>query len=79
MDSHPILVQSLKIIMTLSQHFFPKERVVKSVIGEFFLDFQPNNFERVFHLPMVDQFIRLTYEAVESWYREHLKEATYII
>ena len=79
MDSHPMLVQSPKIIMTLSQKNFPKERVVKSVIGEFFLDFQPDNFERVFHLPRVDQFIRLTYEVVDWWYREHLKEAIYII
>ena len=27
----------------------------------------------------MDQFIRLTYEAVERWYREHLEEASEII
>ncbi len=27
----------------------------------------------------MDQFIRITYEATERWYREHLKEVTYII
>lgn len=36
--SHPTSVQSTQLIMTLAQHFVPKERVVKSVIGEVVLD-----------------------------------------
>ena len=57
--------------MTLAQHFIPEERVVKSVTEEVVLDLQPNNIERVFHLPRVDQFIRLSYETIERWYREY--------
>ena len=71
--SRPMLVQSLDLIMTLAQHFLPNERVVKSVTWEDVLDLWPDNIERVFHLPRVDQFIRLTYEIVEMWYRENLK------
>ena len=77
--SHPILVQLAELIMTLAQHFIPKERVVKSVIGEVVLDLQPNNIQRDFHLPRANQFIRLSYEVVERWYREHQKEVTNII
>ena len=49
--SHPVLVQSVELIMALSQHFVPKERVVKSVTKEVVLDLRPHNIERVFHLP----------------------------
>ena len=49
--------------MTLSQHFVPDERVVKSIIGEVVLDLQPDNIER------------LSYEPAERWYREQQKEA----
>ena len=64
------------MINTLTQHFFLEERVVKSVSREVVLDLQPNNIERVFHLPRVDQFIRLSYEVAKRWYREHQKEVT---
>ena len=73
MASHLMLVQSSNLIMKLAQHFVPKERVVKSVIGEVVLDLRVDNIEQVFHFPRVDQFIRLTYEIIEIWYREHLK------
>lgn len=53
--------------------------MVKSVNGEVVLNLQPDNIERVFHLSRVDQFIRLSYESTERWYREHTKQATYII
>ena len=76
---HPTLVQSSKLIMTLAQHFILKERVVKSVTIEVVLDHRLDNIERLFHLPWEDQFIRLTYEVVERWYSEHLKEAIDII
>ena len=36
--SHPGTVQSAELITTLSQHFVPDERVVKSVSGEVVLD-----------------------------------------
>ena len=65
--------------MTLEQYFVLEERVVKSMIGEVVLDLQPDNIERVFHLPRVDQFIRLSYEVVKRWYKEHIKEVTEII
>lgn len=57
--------------MALAQHFVYEERVVKNVIGEVVLDLQPDNIEKVFHLPRADQFIRLSYKEVERWYREH--------
>ena len=36
--SHPMSVQSAKLVMTLAQHFVLEERVVMSVIGEVVLD-----------------------------------------
>ena len=36
--SHPVSVQSAELIMTLSRHFVPDERVVKSVTKEVVLD-----------------------------------------
>ena len=60
--SHLVSVQSLEVIMTLAKHFVLIERVVKSVIGEIFLDLCPKNIEKVFHLPWEDYFIRITYE-----------------
>ena len=60
--------------MTLSQHFVPNERVVKSITGEVVLDRRPDNIERVFHLPRNDQFIRLSYKASERWYNDHHQE-----
>ena len=77
--SHMGTVQSAKLIMTLSRHFVSDERVVKSVIGEVVLDLQPDKIERVFHLPRANQFIQLSYEAVERWYRENHQEAIDII
>lgn len=71
--SHPLSVQSAELVMTLAQHFILEERVVKNVTGEVVLDLRPNNIERVFHLLRVDQFIRLTYEEAERWYKEYTK------
>ena len=65
--------------MALAQHFVPEERVVKSVTGEVVFDLRPNNIERVFHLPREDRFIKLSYETVERWYREHQQEVIDII
>ena len=36
--SHPVLVQLVELIMTLAQHFFAQERVVKSITGEVILN-----------------------------------------
>ena len=77
--SHPGTIQSAELIMTLSQHFVPGERVVKSVSREVVLDLRPDNIERVFHFPRADQFIRLSYEIAERWYKDHHQEAIDII
>ena len=77
--SHPVLVQSTKLIMALSQCFVPNKRVVKSVTGEVVLDLWPDNIERVYHLPRADQFIWISYETAKIWYREHQQEAIDII
>lgn len=77
--SHPGTVQSTKLIMTLSRHFVPDERVVKNITGKAILDLWLDNIARVFHLPRVDQFIRLSYEAVERWHKDHYQEAIDII
>ena len=77
--SHPGTVQSAELIMTVSRHFVPDERVVKSISGEVVLDLRPDNIERVFHLPRADQFIRLSYETIERWYKDHHQEAIDII
>ena len=65
--------------MTLTEHFVPEERVVKRIIGEIILNLQPKNIENVFHLPRMDQIIRLTHEQVERWYWEYIDEASEII
>ena len=52
--SHLVSVQSVKLIMTLAQHFVPKERVVKSMTSEVALNLQPEKNERIFHLPRED-------------------------
>ena len=72
--SHPGTVQSAELIMTLSQHFVPDERVVKSISGEVVLDLRPDDIERVFHLPRANQFIRLSYETAKRWYKDHHQE-----
>lgn len=65
--------------MTLTNHFVPKERVVKRIMGEIILDVRPKNIEKVFHLPREYQFIRLTNEKAESWYEEYIDKAFEII
>ena len=77
--SHLVLVQSSKLIMMLAERYFLEERVIKSITREIILDLQSNNIEKVFHLPRVDQFIKLTYHPVERWYREHVDEASKIM
>ena len=53
--------------------------MIKSVTGEVFLDLRPDNIERFFHLPRADQFIRISYEVAERWYKDHHQEAINII
>ncbi len=65
--------------MALAQHFIYEEGVVKSVSGEVVLDLWLEKIERVFHLLRVEQFIRISYEEVERWYKEHQKEVMEII
>ena len=77
--SHLGTVQSAELIMTLSRHFIPEERVVKSVTEEVVLDLQLDNIERVFHLTRADQFIQISYEVAERWYKDHHQEAIVII
>ena len=74
--SHTVSVQSLELVMTLTKQLVLEERVVKSVTGEIILDLRLKNIEKVFHLLRIDQFIRLTYEQEERWYREHIEEAS---
>ena len=57
--SHLVSMQSSKLIMTLAKHLVPKDRVVKSVIGEIFLHLHPKNIEKVFHLPRVINLLGL--------------------
>lgn len=52
-SSHPILVQTSKLAMTLSGNCVWKERVIKSIIGEVVLDLGPKNIKKFFHLPRV--------------------------
>ncbi len=55
--SYPILVQSSKMIMISTQHYVPKEKVVKSVTREIDLDLRLENIEKVFYLPREDQYL----------------------
>lgn len=63
--SHPISVQSSELIMALAENYVSEERVVKRITREIILDLRPNNIEKLFHLPRVDQYIRLTYHQAE--------------
>lgn len=65
--------------MTLSQHYVPKEKVVKSVTWEIILDIRPWNIEKVFHLPREDQYLQIFYEVVDKWYRENEAEAKELV
>lgn len=55
--SHPTLMQSLELIMTLAENYVSVERVMESITGEIILDLQPKNIDKVFHLLRVDQLI----------------------
>lgn len=66
-------------MMTLVENFVSKERVVKSITIEIILDLWPKNIEKVFHLPLVEQFIKLTYHQAERWYSEHVEDSPKII
>ena len=66
--SHPTLVQSFKLIMTLEEHYVIEEKVVKSVTKEIILDLQPHNIEKVSHLLRADQYLQISYDGSERWY-----------
>ena len=53
--SHPISIQSSKLIMALAKNYVLEVRVVKSIIGEIVLDLRPKNIEKKFNLPRADQ------------------------
>lgn len=53
--------------------------MVKSIIGEIILDLRLNNIEKFFHLPRVDQYVRLTYHQEERWYTDNEKKDIEII
>lgn len=65
--------------MALAENYVSEERVVKSVTGKIVLDLRPRNIEKSFHLPRIDQYVKITYDRVEIWYRENDKKATKII
>lgn len=45
--SHPVSVQSSKLIMALVENYVSEERVVKTITGEIVLDLRPKNIEKV--------------------------------
>ena len=55
--SHLVSIQSSKLIMTITQHYVPDERIVRSVIGEMvLLDLRLDNIEKVFYLSSLGLF-----------------------
>ena len=72
--SHPTFVQSLELIMALAKNFVTEEKVVKSVIGKVFLDLQPWNIEKFFHLPKVDKYVHISYEGAKRWYQHSIQD-----
>lgn len=71
MASHPTSVQSSELIMKLLHHYVPREKVVKSVTGDLVLDLRPQKIKKVFHLPRTDQYLQISYEGVDTWYKEN--------
>ena len=63
--------------MTLVEHYVIEEKVITSFTGEIVLDLQPKTIEKVFHLhlPRVDQYLWITYDRAEWWYKDNMKEA----
>ncbi len=55
--------------MALAQHYMLKEKVAKSVTKEIVLDIQLDNIEKVFHLPFIHQYQKITYNLAKKWYR----------
>ena len=60
--SHPTSVQSSELIMALVENYVREEKVVQSSIREIVLDLRPRNIEKIFHLPRVDQYVKITYD-----------------
>jgi hypothetical protein len=69
--SHPISVQSSKLIMALAENYVSEERVVKSITCEIILDLRTKNIKKVFHLLRACQYIRMAYHQAERWYRDN--------
>ena len=49
----------------------PKEKIINNVTREILVEIRIDNIERVFHLPVIDQYQNITYDMIEKWYREH--------
>ena len=65
--------------MTLVEHYVTKEKVVKCVTREIVLDLQPQKIEKVFHVPRVDWYLKISYDGVEWWYKDKEKEEKKIV
>ena len=77
--SHQTSVQSSDLIMTLAHHYVLEEKAVKSVTREIVLGLKPQNIEKVFHLPKVDQYLQITYDSANIWYKENEIEARKLV
>ena len=77
--AHPVLVQSSKLIMAITQHYVLDEKIVQAITSEMALDIWPDAIERVFHLLVNDLIISISYDGASRWYREHQEEADELI
>ena len=62
--AHPVSMQSSELIMAITQHYVPDEKIVRAVTGEMVLDIRPDAIERAFHLPASDSYLSISYEEV---------------
>jgi hypothetical protein len=77
--SHLVSVQSSELIMEMAQHYVADERIVKSVTGDIILDLHPDNIERVFHLPKLDNYYNISFDKAARWYKDHTEEAENLV
>ena len=65
--------------MTLAEYYVIEEKFVKSVTGEIVPDLQPRNIEKLFHLLRTNQYLHISYDGVDRWYRENEKETKELV
>ena len=52
--------------MTLTHHYVLNKNVVKNITREIILVIRLDNIEKAFHLPILEEYYRISYESVDQ-------------